>query len=92
MKHAEDFKRISSDMAALKEQKAKLLDQQNSDSAASRRIVNAMDILNAGSAYIEWDESIVRQLVDTVKVLSANRIRVCLQGGIEIEQAIGEEQ
>ena len=91
MKHAEDFKRISSDMATLKEQKAKLLDQQNSDSAASRRIANAMDILNAGSAYIEWDESIVRQLVDTVKVLSADRIMVCLQGGIEIEQMIEKE-
>lgn len=34
----------------------------------------------------------IRQLVDTVKVLSANRIRIYLHGGIEIEQTIGEEQ
>jgi len=48
-----------------------------------------MDILNAGSgAFTEWNESLIRQLVDTVKVLSANRIRVYLQGGIEIEQEL----
>ena len=37
---------------------------------------------------IQWDESTIRQLVDTVKVLSANRIRIYLQGGIEIEQEL----
>lgn len=47
-----------------------------------------MDILNAGSADIKWDESLIRQLVDTVKALSADRIRVYLQGGIEIEQEL----
>jgi len=90
MKHAEDFKRISENMARLKEQRACLLDQQNCDSAASRRISDAVSILNVGSAAItEWDESIIRQLVDTVKVLSANRIRVYLRGGMEIEQELG---
>ena len=87
MKYAEDFKRISDNMAALKEKRADLLNLQNSDSAASRRIADAVKILNAGSAAItEWDESIIRQLVDTVKVLSSDRIRVYLQGGMEIEQ------
>ena len=57
------------------------------------RIQNAVDILSAGTAEItEWNESTIRQLVDTVKVLSADRIRVYLQGGIEIEQTIGEER
>jgi len=91
MKYADDFKRIADEMACLKEKRAALLDRQNSDSAADWRIRNAMDILSAGSGEItEWDESMIRQLVDTVKVLSADRIRVCLQGGIEIEQTIGE--
>ena len=92
LKHAEEFKRISADMAALKEQRARLLEQQNSDSAASQRIANAMEILKTGDAAIQWEESTIRQLVDTVKVLSANRIRIYLHGGIEIEQTIGEEQ
>lgn len=89
MKHAEDFKRISDDMAALKAQRASLLDLQSNDSAASRRIADAVNFLNTGSAAItEWNESDVRQLVDTVKVLSADRIRVYLRGGIEIEQGL----
>lgn len=89
MKHAEAFKRISDDMAALKKQRAKLLDQQNSSSAAGGRIASAMEILTTGSDEIRWDESVIRQLVDTVKVLSATRIRVYLRGGIEIEQELG---
>ena len=93
MRHAEEFKRISDDMAALKEQKASLLEQQNSDSAANGRIKSALDILNTGSgAFTEWSETLVRQLVDTVKVLSADRIRVCLRGGIEIERTLGGEE
>ena len=36
----------------------------------------------------EWKEDMIRQLVDTVRVLFSDRIRVCLRGGMEIEQAI----
>ena len=89
MQYADDFKRITNDMAALKEQRTALLEQQNSDSATNRRIQDAVDILENSSAEItEWNESMIRQLVDTVKVLSADRIRVYLRGGIEIEQVI----
>ena len=35
-----------------------------------------------------WDESIIRQLVDTVKVVSAERIIVYLKDGTQIEQKI----
>ena len=34
----------------------------------------------------------IRQLVDTVKVLSAGRILVRLRGGVEIEQPVEEAQ
>ncbi|NBI67905.1 recombinase family protein [Pseudoflavonifractor sp. 60] len=89
LKHADKFKRIADDMAVLKEKKAALLEQQNSSSAVNRRIQDAVNILSSGSAEItEWDESMIRQLVDTVKVLSAERIKVYLHGGIEIEQTI----
>ncbi len=66
-----------------------ILERQQRDSAANRRIRDAVDVLIAGSAAIEeWDESVIRQLVDTVKVLSVDRIRVYLRGGMEIEQTI----
>ena len=87
--HADDFKRITEDLAALKEKKAAILEQQNSNSAANRRIEDAVGIFNAGSSEItEWNEGTIRQLVDTVKVLSADRIMVYLKGGMEIEQTI----
>lgn len=89
LSHTEEFKRISDEMSALKEKRALLLERQNSDSAVNRRIRDAVDILNSGSPEItEWNESVVRQLVDTVKVLSANRIRVYLRGGMESEQIL----
>ena len=93
IKYADNFKHIADEMASLKTERANLLNQQNNDSVVNYRIQNAVDILSAGVAEIaEWNESTIRQLVDTVKVLSADRIRVYLQGGIEIEQTIGEER
>ena len=89
LKYADTFKRIAEDMAALKEKKAAILAQQEGDSVANRRIQDAMNVMDAGTAEVtEWDEDMIRQLVDTVTVLSADRIRVCLRGGMEIEQTI----
>ena len=89
MSRAEDFKRISDEMSTLKEKRVLLLERQNSDSAVNRRIQDAVDILNGGSPEItEWDESMIRQLVDTVTVLSANKIRVYFRGGMESEQVL----
>lgn len=89
LKHADTFKRITEDMAALKEKKALMLAQQEENSVANRRIRDAANILNSGAAEItEWQEDMIRQLVDTVRVLSADRIRVCLRGGMEIEQTL----
>ena len=66
-----------------------MLAQQEENSAANRRIQDAANILNSDAAEImEWQEDMIRQLVDTVRVLSADRIRVCLRGGMEIEQTI----
>ena len=75
----------------MKEKRALLLERQNSDSAVNRRIQDAVNILNSGSPEItEWDESVIRQLVDTVTVLSANKIRVSFRGGMESEQTLSE--
>ena len=89
LKYADTFKRITEDMAALKEKKTLMLAQQEENSVANRRIQDAVSILNAGSGEItEWNEDMIRQLVDTVRVLSSDRIRVCLRGGMEIEQTL----
>ena len=38
--------------------------------------------------FTEWDESIIRQLVDAVKVVLADRIIVYLRSGPQVEQEI----
>lgn len=89
MNYADDFKRITNEISSLRERKARLLEQQNLDFAANHRIQNAVDIFSTASAEItEWDESMIRQLIDSVKVLSADRIKVYFYGGIEVEQEL----
>ena len=87
--HANEFKRITDTLAELKAEKGRLLEQQSESTAAAYRVREAAAVMEQVSAEItEWDESLVRQLLDTVKVLSSDRIKVYLHGGIEIEQDI----
>ena len=89
MEHAAEFQSINDEIARLKTQKTVLLEQQQKDSAASRRIADAMGLLTNYSAEItEWDEARIRQLVEAVKVLSEDRVLICLCGGIEIERHV----
>ena len=91
--YADQFKKINDEVASLKNQRTLILQSQAKDSAANRRINAAAQILRNGSEEItEWDESVIRQLVDTVKILSESRVRIYLQGGIEIEQELGKER
>ena len=56
---------------------------------AVRRIEDAAAAMAQASPHIsEWDEALIsrRQLVDTVKVNSAEKITVFLRGGIQVEQ------
>lgn len=86
---AEQFKAISEQMGALREQKALILEAQQADLAVNGRIQQAEELLNSVSPEIaEWDEELIRQAVETVKVLSNHEILVCLRGGIEIRQEV----
>ena len=88
-KYALDFQRITNEIEDLKNKKTLLMEMQQNDSAANGRINNAMRILRDSSAEIkEWDESLIRQLVDSIKVLAEDRVRICLRGGIEVERFV----
>ena len=85
--HAGEFKQITDTLAELKELKKRMLEQQSEDAAANRRVAQAASFLEGQSAAVtEWDESMIRQLIDTVKVLSADKLKISFHGGIEIEQ------
>ena len=87
MARADEFKAINETLSSLKSRKALLLERMNRDSAASWRVDEAIGLLSEGNVELtEWDEGTIRQLVDTVKVISKEKILVTLQGGVEIEQ------
>lgn len=84
---AKDFQRITEELAELKVEKERYLELEKDENAAAKRLDTAVDVLESSSSKItEWDESMIRQLVDMVKVVSADKLIVYLRGGVEIEQ------
>ena len=83
------FKSIADEMASLKEKRTDLETQRRDCGQIIQCVQEATEAMkNASSELTQWDESIIRQLVDTVKVLSEDRIMVYLRGGLEVEQEI----
>ena len=81
------LKEIMDEAAVLKENRQAIEEQRKSNTQAIRRIEEAAAVMEGVSAEIqEWDETLIRQLVDTVKVVSAEHITVILRGGIQVEQ------
>ena len=79
--------RLLDEQTLLKEKRSGILADNNEQVKANQRILDAAQTLENASLHItEWDESAVRQLVETVKVLSKDEIAVTLKGGIEICQ------
>ena len=78
---------IMNEAAVLKEKRAFIEEQRQSNAQALRRIEDAAAAMAQASTHIsEWDEALIRQLVDTVKVNSAEKITVFLRGGVQVEQ------
>ena len=49
--------------------------------------MDAAELLDRDALNItEWDESVIRQMIETVKVVSKSEIIVTLKGGAEINQ------
>ena len=85
--HAPLLKEIADEMDTLKKKRALIESQRQTHEHAFRRVEIATDAMEQTSTNIsEWDEALIRQLVDTVKVYSAEKITVYLRGGIEIQQ------
>ena len=81
----ESFRKLSEETAALKE-KRKSLETYRADSGETYHSKKAVEFMENNTADIQWSESTIRQLVDWVKILSADEMLVCPHGGIEIQQ------
>ena len=85
--YTSQLREIVNETAELKEKRAFIQERRRNDALAARRVDAATVALEQATACIsQWDETIIRQLVDTVKVHSAEKITVFLRGGIQVEQ------
>ena len=83
------FSQIANEMASLKEQREKISAQLRNNEAAQEHVHTIAAVLDQEDHHLtRWDEEMIRQLVHTVKVISADHIRVYLNDGAEIEQEV----
>ena len=83
------FREIANEMAALKEQREKISARVRDNEAAQMHIQGIAAVLDQEDHHLtQWDEEMIRQLVHTVKVISADHIRVYLNDGTEIDQTV----
>lgn len=81
------LREIMNEAAELKEKRAYIEEQRQNNTQAVQRIEDAAAAMEQASCHIcEWDEALIRQLVDTVKVHSAEKITVYLRGGVQVDQ------
>lgn len=84
------FADISREMAELKRQQERIAAQLRNNQEAQERVHTIAAALDQEDHHLtQWDEEMIRQLVHTVKVISANHIRVYLNDGTEIDQTVG---
>lgn len=87
--YTEQLKIIMDEAAEMKEKRAKIEELQQQNSQANLRIETAAAVMEQVSAEItQWDEPVIRGLVDTVKVISKDQIEVYLRGGSVVKQEV----
>ena len=90
MREYEDqFRAIAGEMGGLKEKRSAVENQRSQNVEAVSRLSDITETLHGLSpGFEEWDETLIRQMVTTVRVFSAAKIQVTLKGGVEIETHI----
>ena len=83
------FAEIAKEMAERKRQQERIASQLRNNEAAQEHVRKIEAVLDQEDYHLtEWDEEMIRQLVHTVKVISADHIRVYLNDGTEIDQEV----
>ena len=83
------FAEILTEQTALKKQKEEILQSSMDADHVCTRMKQAEQALQAAEPYItEWNETMIRQLVERLTVLSADEVLVRIKGGAEIKQRL----
>ena len=76
---------LMNEVAVLKEKQASMIENTQKNTVSIQRVRAAADLMEQLSEKLtQWDEGVIRQLVDTVKVVSAEEIVVYLRGGVDV--------
>jgi hypothetical protein len=85
----EKFKRIADEMASLKAKQEQLKAEQSTKENATTKLDEIFNILSGLKNHpIGYDDQIIRQLIECVKVMSADKLKIIFDGGIEMEANI----
>jgi len=87
--YADSFRKITDEVNTLAERKSGIQEAQRQSEDTAGRIGKAFEILESASPELtEWDDRLIRQLIDTVTILGPDKIRVRLKGGVEVAESL----
>ena len=87
--HEDEFKAISEETEQLKRRIEAIRESEAKDESYADRLVQIQEIIQQRDMNRDtYDESIVRQMIECIKIYSDNKIRVIFGGGYEIEEEI----
>ena len=91
--NAEQFRRISTAMAELKERRIQVEKLYRENEQVYRRTKAAqLALMGTEAGITEWKEEVLYQLLEKVTVLDEARIKVTFRSGVEIEQVLEKEK
>ena len=88
-KHKKRFSEITEELAELKKQQEEISAQLRNNQGVQAKIQRMSTAADRMQHHLtEWDEEMIRQIIHTVEVISADRIRVVLTDGTVIMQEV----
>ncbi len=88
-KHQKRFSEITHELAELKKQRDEISAQLRNNQGVQDRIQRMSTAADRMEHHLaEWDEEMIRQIIHTVEVISADRIRVVLTDGSVVMQEV----
>lgn len=90
--YEENFKEISEEIQSLQKTLERHKAQQNGPDTITLQMMNICNALrDAPFECTEYKDSVVRQMIDTIKVMSADTLRIIFKGGYTVEQPLSME-
>ena len=83
------FSEITQELAELKKQRDEISAQLRNNQGVQAKIQRISTVADRMQHHLtEWDEEMIRQIIHTVEVISADRIRVVLPDGSVVVQEV----